>query len=383
VVGTSSEAAVPLAPGGAGGTVGLHPVWPIWFVALRRDRARRSAWGDARHGASARPSQNGWRTPVRRCKLLTERVMRGRPSLLVGLGAFLVASSASAEEPIGPAATSAPALTASPDGTPPPAAAPATPPPVEPAPTTAVPNSLAPVEPAPLQPPQTMRDPFRPDGPSTTLSPATTSPADPAPSTTTTTTTTVVVHERPMPQYQAPPRRERFFVGGYGGFGGRLGPTAGRLSVFSNFRGGILLGKRLSIGGSLVQMTKRLGSPIQGTSGKEYQIGLAYGGVDIGIVALRRGRFEIGVNSMFGVGVACIYEREYGRPGDCRESVKLFVAEPGAFMHFNLTDWMRVGFNGGYRFVGRQPWPSGAQFRLAAPYFGANLDFGWFRRRDV
>jgi hypothetical protein len=315
--------------------------------------------------------------------------MRRRPSLLFAstvapcLGALLVASSANAEGPIGPAATTAPAVTAAPDGTPPPAAAPA-PPPVEPAPTTAVPNSLAPAEPAAAQPVpvQTMRDPFRPDGPATTLSPATTSPAE-APPTTTTTTTTVVVHERPMPVYQSPPPRERFFVGGYGGFGGRLGPTAGRLSVFSNFRGGILLGKRLSIGGSLVQMTKRLGSPIQGTSGKQYQIGLAYGGVDIGIVALRRGRFEIGVNSMIGVGVACIYEREYGRPGDCRESVKLFVAEPGAFMHFNLTDWMRVGFNGGYRFVGRQPWPSGAQFKLAAPYFGANLDFGWFRRRDT
>lgn len=314
---------------------------------------------------------------------MTERVMRRRSPLMsgslgLGLGLFAIASSASAQDPIGPAATTAPAVTSAPDGTPPRAAAPATPPPAI-APATVVPNSLAPAEPVPLQ---TMRDPFRPDGPATTLAPATTSPD--APAATTTTTTTVVIHDRPMPpQYVSPPPRERFFVGGYGGFGGRMGPTSGRLSVFSNFRGGILLGKRLSIGGSLVQLTKRLGAPIRGTSGKSYQIGLAYGGVDVGIVAFRRGRFEIGVESMIGVGVACIYERERGSAGDCRESVKLFVAEPGAFMHFNLTDWMRVGFNGGYRFVGRQAWPSGAQFRLAAPYFGANLDFGWFRRKDV
>jgi hypothetical protein len=310
--------------------------------------------------------------------------MRRRSPLILASAAlaFGIAGSARAQDPIGPAATTAPALTTAPDGsvapapaTPPPAAAVSAP--AEPAPATVAPATLAPAE------PQLMRDPFRPDGPATTLAPATTTPSA-APNQTTTTTTTVIVHERPMPQrYEAPPKRDRFFVGGYGGFGGRMGPTSGRLSIFSNFRGGILLGKRLSIGGSLVQMTKRLGPGIQGTSGAQYQIGLAYGGVDVGIVALRRGRFEIGVNSMFGVGVACIYERQRGSVGDCRESVKLFVAEPGAFMHFNLTDWMRVGFNGGYRFVGRQAWPSGANFRLAAPYFGANLDFGWFRRKDV
>jgi hypothetical protein len=320
--------------------------------------------------------------------------MRGSTRLVFAstlLATGMAASTAHAhrlEDPLGPAAAATPPVTANPDGSAPapaPFVAPAAP--IAPAAPPAAPGDPDPVpvmtlEPSPAVPADdlTMRDPFRPDAGGTALSPRGT----------TTTTTTVVVTDRVRPMPYNPPQsqpqsRERIFIGGYGGFGGRLGPTSGRLSVFSNFRGGLLIGKRLSIGGSLVQMTKRLGAPIKGTSGREYQLGLAYGGVQVGLVALRRGRFEIGVDSLFGVGVACIYDRHrdaHGRSA-CLDSVKLFVAEPGAFIHFNLTDWMRVGFNGGYRFVGRQAWASGANFRLASPYFGANLDFGWFRRRDT
>ena len=308
--------------------------------------------------------------------------MRGSNLFVVGsvLVAFGVVGSAQAQDPIGPAATAAPSVIGAPQpAAPAPQPAPAivAVPAAEPAPSApaeAAPASLAPVG-------QPMRDPFRSDGAVTMLAPAGTAP-------TTTTTTTVVVTDRvitvPHQPPPAPPARERFFVGGYGGFGGRMGPTVGRLSIFSNMRGGVLLGKRLSIGASMVTMTKRTGAPIQGISGKTYQIGLAYGGVQIGLVAMRRGRFEIGLDTLLGAGIACIYERRPGQhDGDCRESVKMFVAEPGAFIHFNLTNWMRVGFNGGYRFVSQPQWPSGAQFRLASPYFGANLDFGWFRRRDT
>lgn len=303
--------------------------------------------------------------------------------LATGMAAS-IAQARGLEDPLGPAAAATPPVTANPDGAAAPAPAPASvAAPTPPADPPADPVPVMVIEPSPPTPADdlTMRDPFRPDEGGTALSPA---------RGTTTTTTTVVVTERvrPMPYNPPPPpvhERERVFIGGYGGFGGRLGPTSGRLSVFSNFRGGLLIGKRLSIGGSLVQLTKRLGAPIKGTSGREYQLGLAYGGVQVGLVALRRGRFEIGVDSLFGVGVACIYDRHrdaHGRSA-CLDSVKLFVAEPGAFIHFNLTDWMRVGLNGGYRFVGRQAWASGANFRLASPYFGANIDFGWFRRRDT
>ncbi len=266
------------------------------------------------------------------------------------------------------------------------APAPATTP--EPPLTSAPPDSAA-VQPQSLSPSAgsggVMRDPFRDDGHAIQLAPSTAGDEyyDAPPRTTTTTTVVITERARAMPQPE--PRRERIFIGGYGGFGGRIGPTSGRASVFSNIRGGLLIGKRLSIGGSLVQMTKRLGKPIVGASGREYQLGLAYGGAQLGLVAFRRGRFEIGVESLLGVGVACVYDRRRNHEGrsSCRESVRMFVAEPGAFVHLNLTDWMRLGLNGGYRFVVRPAWPSGANLRLAAPYFGANLDFGWFRRKDV
>jgi hypothetical protein len=312
--------------------------------------------------------------------------MRGFTSALgVVLGAGFVggfATPALAEEPIGPAATMSPSLTVPTDEpvtvAPTPLAA------TDAAPTTTTTTTTTEVAPVPSDGAgPVMRDPFRPDQGGVTLTPSTGA----APVTTTTTTTVVTERVHPMPaapRYQQPPR-DRFFLGGYGGFAGRLGPVSGRVSSFSEIRGGILLGQRLSIGGSLVRMTKRFGGPIEGISGQQYQLGLIYGGVDVGIVAFRRGRFEMGVQSLFGAGVGCVRYAE-SKGGDCsgsREAIRLVVVDPSLFMHVNLTNWARFGLSGGYRVVARPPWPSGADFRMSAPYFGASIEFGWFRRRDT
>lgn len=315
--------------------------------------------------------------------------MRGSATVLGFVFVAGVATQArAAEDPIGPAATSTPSVTAL---TPvEPATAAPTP---APAPLVAAPAE-APVD-APVDAPVTavpapadatgpvMRDPFSPERGGVMLTPAT---GDAAPTTTTTTTTVVTERVHPMMPPPPPQRpRERFFVGGYGGFAGRVGPVSGHVSTFSEIRGGILLGKRLSIGGSLVRMTKRFGKPIQGQSGREYQLGLIYGGVDVGIVAIRRGRFEMGISSLFGAGVGCVRGAE-AKGGDCtgsREVIRLVVVDPSIFMHLNLTNWARLGLSGGYRVVARPPWPSGADFRMSAPYFGASIEFGWFRRRDT
>ncbi|MBK8718106.1 MAG: hypothetical protein IPN32_25750 [Deltaproteobacteria bacterium] len=240
----------------------------------------------------------------------------------------------------------------------------------------------------------TMRDPFRPEQPApgwdtpaaTTQSVTTTTPSN-----TTTTTTTVVVTQRvavpPLPP-AAPVEtpRHRPFVGGYGGFGWRLGGASHRAASFTNVRGGLLLGERFSIGGSFVRMTKRFGPPLRGTSGKTYDLAMAYGGVQIGVAVIRRGRFELGIDSLLGVGVGCISRKGSRHDSNvdarCVERVKMFVAEPGAFMHFALTKWMRLGLNGGYRFVARERWASGSQIAMSGGYVGMNVDFGWFARHD-
>ncbi|MBC8073869.1 MAG: hypothetical protein IAG13_36460 [Deltaproteobacteria bacterium] len=236
-----------------------------------------------------------------------------------------------------------------------------------------------------------MTDPFRPgapvqgwDVPVTTTTTTTNVPAR-----TNTTTTTVVVTERvmpmpPPPAPEPPRKRDRFFVGGYGGIAGHFGPVSRRMAVFSNLRGGILLGERISIGGSLTRMTKRFGPPIKGASGNPYELAMVYGGLDLGLAIIRRGPFELGLSTMLGAGMACVQtDGDRHHASRCVESVKMVVAEPAVFAHFNMTNWMRLGMSGGYRFVAREAWKSNSDFRLAGGFFGASLEFGWFKRPDT
>ncbi|HWB74417.1 MAG TPA: hypothetical protein VG755_05670 [Nannocystaceae bacterium] len=283
--------------------------------------------------------------------------------------------------PSGPAAT--PPVAEAPVATPPVAEAPvATPPSAElPAGTT----SLTPTP--PVAAPTPMEDPFRPGQPQLGWDDPST--VDTVPRTTTTTTTTVVVTQRvpvaPAPPPPPPPpaaRRTPFFIGGYGGIGFAFGAVSKRMASFSNLRGGILLGERIAIGASFTRMTKRFGPPIEGLSGQSYQLAMAYGGVDLGLAIIRRGPFELGVATLLGAGSACV-QTYHRRNQHCVETVKMMVAEPSVFAHFNLTNWMRLGMQGGYRFVGREAWKRPNDFRVAGGFFGANVEFGWFKRPDT
>ena len=49
---------------------------------------------------------------------------------------------------------------------------------------------------------------------------------------------------------------------------------------------------------------------------------------------------------------------------------------------FVVTDWVRMGLTGGYRFVTREAWRSPNEFTLSGPYVGLDIDFGAFRTND-
>jgi hypothetical protein len=206
------------------------------------------------------------------------------------------------------------------------------------------------------------------------------------------TTTTVIVTERTLPPLPPPPppsppeQPKRFFVSGYGGLSFQLTTTSRRLSLMNGFQGGLLLGERLNIGLAYRRMVHRFGPDILGESGKRYQLGMVYGGAELGVVIVRHNRFELGIESMFGMGVGCVNQlvRKNGHTdARCVDAVRMFVIEPGAFIHFNLTNWLRLGIDGGYRFVVRERFKPGNDFRMGGPYFGMNLEFGWFKRRST
>ena len=243
-----------------------------------------------------------------------------------------------------------------------------------------------------------MRDPFRPETtPDTqgdpfragdTWTPYTGDPTR----RTSTTTTTVVVTDRPLPALPPPPppsppsAPKRFFVSGYGGFNFALTTTSRQLSLINGFQGGLLLGERLSIGGAFRRMSHRFGPDIQGTSGRHYQLAMVYGGAEVGVVLIRHNRFELGIESLFGMGSSCVNQlvKQNGHTdAKCIDAVRMFVIEPGAFIHINLTNWMRFGLDGGYRFVVRERFRPPNDFRMGGAYFGMNVEFGWFKRRPT
>lgn len=187
--------------------------------------------------------------------------------------------------------------------------------------------------------------------------------------------------------YDPPPPQdshEKFFVSGYGGMITRGSAVSGKMGLLRGYHGGLLLGERLSIGLAYHRLKKRFGAPILDGQGRPIALEMAYGGLEIGATVVRRGRFELGVQTMFGGGAACLTYDVNGRTSvaECVESVQMMVLEPSAIANFRVTDWMRLGLEGGYRGVARSEWAEPTDFDLGGGFFGLNLDFGWFARPD-
>ncbi len=190
------------------------------------------------------------------------------------------------------------------------------------------------------------------------------------------------VHAAPPPPPPEPEHKRRF-IGGYGGISTRVSAVSGKLATFLGFRGGALLGDRLSLGGAYYKQTHRFGPPILDTEGREVQLRMGYGGLTMGVTVFRRGVVELGLGSLFGGGVGCITRDVESNDDDfhCIEAVRMVVVEPEAFLHVDVTSWMRLSVTGGYRAVVREPWRPPNDFRLSGGYGGLNLEFGWFGKK--
>lgn len=232
------------------------------------------------------------------------------------------------------------------------------------------------------------------------LEPATTDPvdspevADPDPDSDSAPTphTVTLVHRGSVSsstynRYEQPEPRdshEEFFVSGYGGIITRGSAVSRKMGILRGFHGGLLLGDRLSIGLAYHRLKRRFGAPILDARDQPLAIEMAYGGMELGATVVRRGRFELGVQTLFGGGAACLTYDVNGRSNvaECVESVRMMVLEPSAIANIRITDWMRMGIEGGYRGVARSQWRPPNDFDLGGGFFGLNLDFGWFARPE-
>ncbi|MCR9163481.1 MAG: hypothetical protein ACE37F_19825 [Nannocystaceae bacterium] len=183
-------------------------------------------------------------------------------------------------------------------------------------------------------------------------------------------------------RYEEEDSFEEYFVSGYGGIITRGSAVSRKMGVLRGFHGGLLLGDRLSIGVAYHRLKRRFGAPILDSSNRPLALEMAYGGLEIGATVFRSGRFELGVQTLFGGGAGCVtYDvNRRSNVAECVDGVRMMVLEPSAIANVRVTDWMRVGLEGGYRGVARSSWSEGNDFDLGGGFFGLNLDFGWFAR---
>ncbi len=201
----------------------------------------------------------------------------------------------------------------------------------------------------------------------------------------------MVVHQvAPLPPPPPPaagpapkPQRRRFFISGYGGFSSRFSSVASKVGFLFGGEGGLLLGRRVSIGAAAYNLEQRFGQPIRTRDGQAIDLEMTYAGMTLGVVALRRGGFELGLKSLFGAGTGCLKYRnaaDYEDGNYCIEDVGMFVAEPELMMNFSPWRWLKSGVTVGYRAVAREAWSNKNDFNLSGGYVGFNLHFGWFAR---
>jgi hypothetical protein len=190
----------------------------------------------------------------------------------------------------------------------------------------------------------------------------------------------------PLPPPPPPPApqqtRRRLFIGGYGGPSARMSSVSRKLSTLTGFRGGVLIGERLSFGAAAYRLTYRHNSQIAGPDGDRYSLRMGYGGMTFGLTLWRPGRFEFAVEGLVGAGSACVSDSHRYSDDDyrCIETVRMFVGEPAATMYVNVTNWMRLAVTAGYRVVVRERWQPPNNFLLSGGFGGIDLQFGWFKK---
>ncbi len=195
--------------------------------------------------------------------------------------------------------------------------------------------------------------------------------------------TIVVTHvvRTPPPPPRAPAVREQH-ARGFMGLSVRGTTTNYNPSALTGARAGFTWNDRFTVGGAFYSLTARYAGPIIDSRGNELGMRMAYGGL---LVAwkLYQGRvMHVAMEGLAGAGAACIAtEKRFVGRWSCIDKVGLVSLEPGLEVGFTVTDWARLGFTGGYRFVTREEWREPNDFTLTGPYVGFNVDFGSFRDR--
>lgn len=152
---------------------------------------------------------------------------------------------------------------------------------------------------------------------------------------------------------------------------------------FAFFMGGggaLLFDNKFFFGGygSSLRNSSSIDGTIDGQSADNLRVELSHGGFWTGYTIGTNKLVHVGLSSRFGWGNLRILDGDNGN--DRLESGAVFVAIPQVDVELNVTDWWRISFGGGYRFVSQN---SDVQtVDVANDISGMNgqltFKFGWF-----
>jgi hypothetical protein len=187
---------------------------------------------------------------------------------------------------------------------------------------------------------------------------------------------------QPARQYDGPPLLlgRRTSVGGYGGLTAAYTRMLDRDGGLVGFEGALLLAHRLSLGVAAFGFSRDPAGPPALDGGKR-EFGAGYGGFVIRYAPW----INLPVYPAFGVliggGAAVLHRDDFDHDDsgndDDAQADGFFVAQPEVTLHANLTRWMRVGVNAGYRLTSGVSRFGLTESDLNGVVLGGHIQFGW------
>lgn len=201
---------------------------------------------------------------------------------------------------------------------------------------------------------------------------------------------------RPQAEDEPSPTRDRGYdgpptlssshhvsLGGYLGFTTDYTRMFGRNGAVVGLEGGLLLGHRLGIGVAAHGWTNSAPAP-QDASGNPRRYESAYVGAAVHYSLINNSPVYVSLGTLVGGGAVVLAPdlSDHDRDGDSsevgRDEVdRYFVLQPEVEVSTNVTRWMRVSVNGGYRFVAGIHKFGFDNGDIGGPVVGGKLQFGW------
>ncbi len=188
-------------------------------------------------------------------------------------------------------------------------------------------------------------------------------------------------------RYDGPPTLfgSKRSLGGYGGFAAAYTHMLHRDGAALGFEGALSIAHRLSLGLAGYGFSRNPQGPVD-VDGARRDFGTGYGGFVARYAFLTSLPVYPSLGILLGGGAVVLHRDDWNdhnagdgsaRRHDGSQGDGFFVAQPELQLHANVTRWMRLGLNAGYRFTRGVSRFGFTERDLNGVLLGGNIQFGW------